>query len=298
MILCLSPHTVDIDTEWETAHFILHKRETDCHCIAGGSLSIKMARDGRILHHIDHRLHALDDDGYLIVNERELYNVTKEAPHPVEAFSVYFESGFAEDAARSLDNSPQILVDNPFGDNNGVVQFFERIYSHNEIISPIMRRIRDAVIRQQVTWRWFEDQIFALMEGMLSHHQTMHRELDQLSAVRRSTREEIYRRLYHAYDFAVASMNQPITIKDMAHVALMSPSYFLRTFQELFHQTPYQFLQTKRLLHAEKLLRCSDASITNIAQNCGFERVSSFSWFFSQRFGLSPRQYRLQHRSG
>lgn len=297
MFLCLSPHKVDIDTEWNLAHFIVHKRETNCQCIAGGSLSIKMALDGQILHHIDHRLHAVNDDGYLIVNEGDLYDVTKETTHPVEAFSVYFENGFAEDVARSLGTNSGKLLDNPFGENNTPILFFERIYSHDDCVSPIMFEIREAIMGRHVTWRWFEEKLFTLMEAMLWRHLGLYHEVDTLPAIRHATREEIYRRLYHARDYAVASLKQPITIKDMAQVALMSPSYFLRMFQALFHQTPYQFLQTKRLEYAEKLLIADNLPINAISAECGFERLSSFSGLFSRRYGMSPRQYRLQHRA-
>jgi hypothetical protein len=43
-----------------------------------------------------------------------------------------------------------------------------------------------------------------------------------------------------------------------------------------------------------KLLAETDQSVTAIALAIGFAELSSFSWWFRKRFGISPRQLRTQ----
>ena len=43
---------------------------------------------------------------------------------------------------------------------------------------------------------------------------------------------------------------------------------------------------------AVRYLRCSDLSITSIAELCGFSALSSFTRWFISEFGVSPRRWR------
>jgi len=54
-----------------------------------------------------------------------------------------------------------------------------------------------------------------------------------------------------------------------------------------------QFLKEKRLDKAAKLLKRTNARITQVARRCGFESENYFRQQFRNRFGMSPRQFRL-----
>jgi AraC-like DNA-binding protein len=124
----------------------------------------------------------------------------------------------------------------------------------------------------------------------------VYKEIEALPATRAATREEIYRRLYRARDYASALFHTPITLADMARVAALSPNHFLRTFKHLFHQTPYQYVISKRLERARQLLTETDLSVTDICFSLSFESPGSFSWLFHQHTGCSPRDYRSQRQ--
>ena len=53
------------------------------------------------------------------------------------------------------------------------------------------------------------------------------------------------------------------------------------------------FLKEKRLEKAAKLLTRGNQRITQIARRCGFESENYFRQQFRQRFGMSPRQFRM-----
>jgi len=73
-------------------------------------------------------------------------------------------------------------------------------------------------------------------------------------------------------------------------------SSFLRTFKQIFHLTPHQYLTQLRLEQARKLLTRSDLPVTDICFSVGFESPGSFSWLFRRRVGCSPEAFRRQKR--
>jgi transcriptional regulator GlxA family with amidase domain len=133
------------------------------------------------------------------------------------------------------------------------------------------------------------------MQRLLQVHYQVYQEVETLPAVRATTREELYRRLYLAKEYAAAAFDQPITLNDMADVAGLSPNHLLRMFKQLFHQTPYQYLTTQRLNQAQQLLSQTDRSVTDICFSVGFESLGAFSWLFRRRVGLAPTEYRRQN---
>ena len=53
------------------------------------------------------------------------------------------------------------------------------------------------------------------------------------------------------------------------------------------------FLKEKRLEKAAKLLKRGNQRVTQIARRCGFESENYLRQQFRQRFGMSPRQFRM-----
>ncbi len=56
-------------------------------------------------------------------------------------------------------------------------------------------------------------------------------------------------------------------------MACRSTNHFLRTFQQAFRQTPHQFLTTRRLERAQRLLLDTDLTVTDICFAVGFESL-------------------------
>ena len=55
-----------------------------------------------------------------------------------------------------------------------------------------------------------------------------------------------------------------------------------------------QFLKQKRLEKAARLLKTGNMRITQVARLCGFDSENYFRQQFRRRFGMSPRQFRMQ----
>jgi transcriptional regulator GlxA family with amidase domain len=95
---------------------------------------------------------------------------------------------------------------------------------------------------------------------------------------------------------AVATMEtriaDPVTLKDLAQMAGISPRHLNRLFQEKLDRSTMDFYRTLRLDTARSLLRNSSLPLTQIALATGFASSSHFSRVYSQHFGQPPSHYR------
>jgi transcriptional regulator GlxA family with amidase domain len=106
-----------------------------------------------------------------------------------------------------------------------------------------------------------------------------------------------FRSLCQAREVLRDSPEQPVSIRQVARGAAMSPFHFIRQFQSVFGETPHQYRIQARLDRARHLLATSDASVTDVCLEVGFSSLGSFSGLFARRVGTSPSEYRRRVRS-
>ena len=104
--------------------------------------------------------------------------------------------------------------------------------------------------------------------------------------------EEENRRLLRARDAMDRAYDRPLDVPSLARVALMSPAHFSRSFRRCFGETPHRYLQRRRVERATFLLRETDASVSEICLDVGFQSLGTFSRTFRDVIGVSPSAYR------
>ena len=104
--------------------------------------------------------------------------------------------------------------------------------------------------------------------------------------------EEQNRRLLRARDAMDRTYAEPLDVPALAAIACVSEAHFIRTFHATFGETPYRYLQRRRVERAMWLLRETDRSVTDICLEVGFTSMGSFSWTFRRIVGESPVVYR------
>jgi AraC-like DNA-binding protein len=102
-------------------------------------------------------------------------------------------------------------------------------------------------------------------------------------ALARVTR--VVRRIEH-------SLEEPLSVSQLAREARLSPFHFLRTFERLTGLTPHQYILRTRLRKAAVRLLTEPDRVLDIALDSGFGDVSNFNRAFKAEFGMSPRKYR------
>lgn len=276
----------------ESPSSIWHGRDCQYYWKGASPLSIKTFFAGRALYTLGKGSYAVDDSTYLIVNHNQPYTITIEADSAVESFCFFFEPGFAEEVQRCLTTSAHSLLDMPERSVASSLSFFERTYRHDTLVSPALFQVRSSLAHHPPSPLWLSEQFYGVMQRLLQVHCNVCQEVEALPAVRAATREELYRRLHRAREYARAFFDAPVTLPQLAEVASLSPSHLLRSFKQLFHQSPHQYLTSIRLEQAQHLLLSTDLSVTEICFSVGFESFGSFSWLFRRKIGCSPSAYR------
>ena len=86
------------------------------------------------------------------------------------------------------------------------------------------------------------------------------------------------------------------SINELAHLAGLSLSSFKRVFQNIYHDTPANYLRTKKIEKAMDLLKQSDYSVSEICFQIGFNDTSHFTKAFKKHTQQSPLAFRNTHR--
>jgi AraC-like DNA-binding protein len=104
-------------------------------------------------------------------------------------------------------------------------------------------------------------------------------------------------RMCRARDMLRETHDPPLSVRQVAREAGISPYHFIRVFRALFGETPQQFRIRARLGRAKHLLALGDDPVTDVCFEVGFGSLGSFSALFARRIGTAPSVYRRAVRS-
>jgi AraC-like DNA-binding protein len=83
-------------------------------------------------------------------------------------------------------------------------------------------------------------------------------------------------RLRHVIDYVAASLSGPISLTDLAEVAGLSRMHFSAQFRRSTGLRPHEYVQGRRIDHAQQLLASSDLTLIEIALSAGFANQAHF----------------------
>jgi len=80
-------------------------------------------------------------------------------------------------------------------------------------------------------------------------------------------------------------------VERLEEAASMSSSTLLRKFKKLLNTTPNNYIRTKRLIFAAKLMEDGNDRVSDICWSCGFNSTSYFTKCFKDYYGMTPQEY-------
>jgi len=240
------------------------------------------------------RTYGVNPGNFLILNEGQQCESLIE--NSSESFSIYFNPEFAGSALKSLITPSDKMLNFSFKKISQPVTFFEKLYPHNNYLSPVLMKMRLASKINFDDENWLKERYFELLENLLKLHRDLYKEIEKLPPVKLSTKTELYRRVSIAKEYIDLEFTDNLTLKKISGEACLSQFHFLRIFKSVYKQTPHQYLTKKRIEKATELLKRTDMPVTGICFEIGFESVSTFSLMFKSKFGLSPETFRESYR--
>ena len=85
---------------------------------------------------------------------------------------------------------------------------------------------------------------------------------------------------------------QNIGRNELATVFFLAPEYLAKLYYKKTGKYLNDYIREYRLERAKWLLKNTDAKVSDIAQDVGFDNYSYFSTLFKKSEGVSPNEYR------
>ncbi|MGH3621430.1 MAG: GlxA family transcriptional regulator, partial [Sciscionella sp.] len=123
-----------------------------------------------------------------------------------------------------------------------------------------------------------------------------HRDGGQAQFIRRPIPEPRFSSTRAARGWALAHLDRPLTLRELAAQESMSVRTFTRRFREEAGVSPQQWLSQQRVECARQLLEETDLPVDRVAMNAGFGTAASLRQHLHTQLGISPTAYRNTFR--
>jgi AraC family transcriptional regulator len=234
---------------------------------------------------IDKRRVIVRDKFFFVSNQDQHYTLEVDKKEKAETFNVHFGEFFANEVLTSISASASGLLETnttpsfPFALHN-------RLYRRSEKVEALVRALQN----ESHTNLSEEESLTALMIELLKEDEGSKRLVYRIDSVRKSTREEILKRLTIVTDYIYSSYDRDMSLDELASVACLSKFHFLRLFKIAFQSTPHQFITEVRMIQAKQMLLRKQNGVKEIGRTLGFKDSSSFSRTFFRHYGVYPTQ--------
>ena len=98
--------------------------------------------------------------------------------------------------------------------------------------------------------------------------------------------------IQQAIDYIEENLTKDLSIEELAQVAALSPFYFQRLFHRLVKLPVREYTKMRRLSKACELLRDTNRTVIDIAEEFCFSGHSNFTRAFKSIFEITPEQMR------
>ncbi len=98
-----------------------------------------------------------------------------------------------------------------------------------------------------------------------------------------------------AIDIMKESIEKDIDISGIAKSLRMSPALFSMKFKKITGLSPNTYYTSIKLNEARKMLKRK--SVTEVSLDLGYDNISHFIRLFSDKFGVTPKQYQMHLQS-
>jgi len=89
-----------------------------------------------------------------------------------------------------------------------------------------------------------------------------------------------------------SNLDGTIRVKELAELVRLSPFHFCRAFRDSFGNSPHGFVMRQRVERAQGLMLTTNASLGQIAADCGLADQAHFNKLFRRFVGESPGVWR------
>jgi len=221
--------------------------------------------------------------GRMLLSKPGFVHTTRHIDNHPDLVTIYdFKKGFFDEVVETYGTKASWFLQN--NDIHSVVinTTPELEYSHHLIYQQLLSNKYNSL--------QIDEMVFSLLEKVilvLANNNVTNIVSDKLKQYHLTTIES-------ARDYIFSHFNDNISLQQLGHHCLVSPFHFSRLFKSIVGQSPHQYLNGIRLVHAKILLAGSSLPVTDIAYECGFNSMEHFVTAFKQYYKINPSAMRRQ----
>ncbi|MFK7926120.1 MAG: AraC family transcriptional regulator [Bacteroidia bacterium] len=252
--------------------------------------SLKYVTKGEEVYLIEGRREVVRPEQFLLVNCGQELSINIHDQEPVEGLCVFLSQDLMDEVHSAFHSKDEQLLDRPAARNARFPgSFSSRYLGEQSRLGAYLHQVAQQQRIEQAE-AFIEDKasLYQLAELLCQQQQLVETQIGRLQSRKRSTREELFRRLTVAMEYMHDNWHVPPKMPEVAREAALSEYHFYRLFRKAFAQSPQQYLLAFRLDKSLELLSKPHYSITEVADACGFYDVHHFNKAFRKHFGEKP----------
>ena len=252
------------------------------------TISIKYVTRGTEHYFMDGKKYSVGAGKFLVVNNEQPLDVEVRSKKNVNGFCIHFKPVLLYDVYQNLLHEEEELLDGSQPVN--LPAFQSLIYQDGENgLGTTLKNIAGLFNYETGELELDEQSLFYHMAGGLL--QLQHKLPVQgkgLQVLKNSTRKELLVRLAMAKQYMDAPGGAGLSIEEIAKAAMFSPSHFFRVFKKHYGISPLQYQLQRKMQKADGLLRTGNYSVTEVAMECGYPDLPSFTHQYKKFFKVPP----------
>ncbi len=220
--------------------------------------------------------------------------------HLLQKNQLIFLTEFNKVQVETLQESRVLKFNRPFycinhnsdDDCNGIL-FFGASYV------PVIQLPDNEIENFEVLWKMLHkemqskddmqiDMLRTLLKQLVIYCTRLYKEQNKINNIEKS-KLDIVRRFN---TFVEMHYKTKHGVAEYAQMLNRSPKTISNLFLQFNQKTPLQIIQERILLEARRLLHYTDRTIKDITYELGFEDIQTFSRFFKNKQGKSPKEFR------
>lgn len=237
---------------------------------------------GKRIYFIRDRTYSIEQGDLVFIRKHELHKTMQTGDSSHERLIIHFDDIML---ARLAGKHADLLL-TPFRQQSHII----RLPRQEQLAADqIMRRLLTEIRQQPDGYELFPP--YAVTELLLiaARYTQQH----ELAPLHHTT--PMHAKISEVIRYINAHFAEPLRLGGLAEHFFISPCYLSRMFKEMTGFTFSDYVILTRIKEAQRLLRETTGSITDIAAAVGFDNFSHFGKTFKKITRVSPRGYRKQY---
>lgn len=237
---------------------------------------------GKRIYFIRDRTYSIEQGDLVFIRKHELHKTMQTGDSSHERLIIHFDDIML---ARLAGKHADLLL-TPFRQQSHII----RLPRQEQLAADqIIRRLLTEIRQQPDGYELFPP--YAVTELLLiaARYTQQH----ELAPLHHTT--PMHAKISEVIRYINAHFAEPLRLGGLAEHFFISPCYLSRMFKEMTGFTFSDYVILTRIKEAQRLLRETTGSITDIAAAVGFDNFSHFGKTFKKITRVSPRGYRKQY---